>query len=103
MILIAQPLTFKWQSHFFIKLYRFFDFLCMHVPILVTTTHPGLPSPPYSIGTPPTHLLALSHHHSSSTSPTATSTSTSIHTHIHLFVITIHLPHQFSTSRLFPP
>src|SRR5258708_4924621 len=30
----------------FIKLYQFFDFSHMHVPILVTTTHPGLPSPP---------------------------------------------------------
>ena len=37
------------------------------MPILVTTTHPGLPLPSYSIGTPPTHFLALCHHRQPST------------------------------------
>src|SRR5260221_1427358 len=56
------------SSNFF----DFFDFLCMHVPNLVTTTHPGCHHPPYSIGTTPTHLLALCHPHPTPPSPWVT-------------------------------
>src|SRR5258708_37687176 len=38
----------------------------MCTPDLVSTTHPGCHCPPTSIGTPPTHLLALCHYHHSS-------------------------------------
>ena len=59
----------------------------MHAPILVTTTHPGLPLPPYSIGTPPTHLLALCHPHPTPPSPWATPNVDFLctHMHVHLF------------------
>src|SRR5258706_15383184 len=54
----------------------------MHMPILVTTTHPGLPLPPYSIGTPPTHLLALGHPHPTPPSPWVTpNIDFFVHTH----------------------
>ncbi len=62
----------------------------MHAPILVTTTHPGLPSPPYSIGTPPTHLLALCHPHPPSSPHSSITLGNSkcqfvcAHTHAHL-------------------
>src|SRR6266436_4232383 len=38
----------------------------MCTPYLVSTTHLGCHCPPTSIGTPPTHLLALCHYHHSS-------------------------------------
>ncbi len=38
----------------------------MCTPNLVSTTHLGCHCPPTSIGTPPTHLLALGHYHHSS-------------------------------------
>src|SRR5258708_38086939 len=52
----------------------------MCAPIVVTTTHLGLPLPSIRLAHPSTHPLALCHRHPTPSSPWATSKSIFMHT-----------------------